>query len=193
MTDADTGELVATGMCVPINLANDMPLPPKGWDWLVNTASAQKGHFSNVVGALSISVPEHHRHRGLARDLIKAMSTLAGLRGCSGVIAPVRPSKKRDYPFAEMSKYIDWKDERGRIFDPWLRSHVAAGGKLIGVCDLSMVIEQPIEFWRAWSTAENLRREGFVPLRGGLAPLYLDHRKGMGSYIEPNVWVWHAV
>jgi acetyltransferase (GNAT) family protein len=192
MTDAETGELVGTGMCVPLNLANDVALPREGWDWIVNTASAQKGRLANVIGALSISVPEHHRHRGLARDLIKSMSVVADLHGCSGVIAPVRPSRKRDYPFIDMAEYVDWNDDRGRIFDPWLRSHVAAGGALRGVCDRSMVVQQPLEFWEDW-TAESLAGDGPVLLKGGLAPLHLDHEKGLGSYIEPNVWVWHAV
>ncbi|MCK9361808.1 GNAT family N-acetyltransferase [Patescibacteria group bacterium] len=193
MTDAETGELVATGMCVPLNLANDAALPREGWDWIVDTASAQKGHFANIIGALSISVPEAHRHRGLARDLVKAMAVVADLHGCSGVIAPVRPSGKTNYPFIEMGEYVAWGDDRGRIFDPWLRSHVAAGGTLRGVCDRSMVVEKPIEFWEDWATVESLSRDGSIPLRGGLAPLRVDHRKGVGSYVEPNVWVWHAV
>ncbi len=192
MTEAETGDLVATGMCVPLNLANDTALPREGWDWIVETASSQKGRFANVVGALSISVPEHQRHRGLARDLVKSMSVVAGLHGCSSVIAPVRPSAKREYPLVDMVEYVDWKDDRGRIFDPWLRSHVAAGGRLSGVCDRSMVVEQPIEFWKDWITPESLGQEGPVRLNGGLAPLYVDHKKGTGSYIEPNVWVLHA-
>lgn len=191
MTEADTGELVATGMCVPLNLPNDKALPREGWDWIVDTASVQKGHFANVIGALSISVPEAQRHRGLARDLITAMSIVARLHGCSGVIAPVRPSAKRDYPFVEMTEYVSWQDDRGRLFDPWLRSHVAAGGVLKGVCDRSMVVEQPIAFWEEWAAVDD-RDEGFIPLRGGLAPLFVDRRNGVGSYVEPNVWVWHA-
>ncbi|MFT3731131.1 MAG: GNAT family N-acetyltransferase [Hyphomicrobium sp.] len=193
MTDAETGELVATGMCVPINLANDIALPREGWDWIVDTASVQKGHFANFIGALSISVPEAHRHRGLARDLVKAMRVVAGLHGCTGVVAPVRPSEKKNHPFVDMKQYVSWRDDRGRIFDPWLRSHVAAGGVLRSVCDRSMVVEQPIEFWKDWAAGESLDRRGMITLKGGLAPLFVDPGKGIGSYIEPNVWVWHAV
>jgi hypothetical protein len=191
MTEAETGELVATGLCVPLNFANDAALPREGWDWIVDTASSQKGGFANVIGALSISVPEHHRHRGLARVMVKSMNAVAEREGCTGVIAPVRPSSKRNHPFVPMEEYVAWKDDRGRIFDPWLRSHVAAGGQIVGVCDRSMVVEQPIEFWKEWAAEESLLRDGYVSLHGGLAPLYIDLQTGICSYVEPNVWVWH--
>jgi len=35
MIDTETGELVATGMCVPLRADLDKPLSPHGWDWIV--------------------------------------------------------------------------------------------------------------------------------------------------------------
>ncbi len=192
MIEQETGELVATGMCVPLRVSSDTALPREGWDWIVDTASAQAGKNANTMGALSISVPEKHRHRGFARDMINAMRALATVKSLSQVIAPVRPSSKCQHPLVSMNDYIAWKDVRGRIFDPWLRSHVAVGGEIVGVCDRSMVVEQPIAFWESW-TASKLDRNEMVPLNGALAPLEIDLGSGVGRYVEPNVWVTHRV
>lgn len=192
MIDLDTGELVATGMCVPLYVDPAQPLPREGWDWIVNTAEAQKRKSPNTVGALSISVPKQHRERGFARDMVSSMRAIAARKYCSRVIAPVRPSAKCEHPYVPMDEYVSWRDRRGRIFDPWLRSHVAAGGEMLGVCDRSMVVEQPIDFWKPW-TQSNLEEDGAVPFKGALVPLEVDHRAGVGRYIEPNVWVTHKI
>ena len=192
MIELESGEMVATGMCVPLHVPDDTVLPREGWDWIVDTAIAQGGSNANTLGALSISVPEQHRHKGFARDMINAMRALAAMKNLSRVIAPVRPSAKCQHPFVPMQQYVGWQDERGRVFDPWLRSHVAVGGNIVGVCDRSMVVEQPIEFWKPW-TRSNLDREGGVPFDGALAPLDVDLSAGVGRYVEPNVWVTHRV
>ena len=192
MIERETGEMVATGMCVPLRVADDTALPREGWDWIVDTAHTQDGKGANVIGALSISVPERHRHRGFARDMINTMRALAVDKKCWGVIAPVRPSAKCEHPFVAMDDYVSWTDGHGRIFDPWLRSHVAVGGKIVGVCDRSMVVEQPIEFWQSW-TEKSLDSDGDVPFEGALSPLQVDRGTGVGRYVEANVWVTHRI
>jgi GNAT superfamily N-acetyltransferase len=192
MVELESQELVATGLCVPLRIADNEPLPGEGWDWIVETAVAQGGRGANAVGALSISVDKGYQSRGVARDMINTMRALAASRRCASVVAPVRPSHKHFYPFVPMAEYITWRDERGRIFDPWVRSHIAVGGELVGVCDRSMVVEQPIEFWRSW-TDSALDEDGIVPLEGALVPLDVDTKAGRARYVEPNVWVRHAV
>lgn len=191
MIELETGEMIATGMCVPLQISDDMPLPQEGWDWIVDTAHAQDGKCSNVLGALSISVPDQHRHRGFARDMINAMRALANMKQLSGVIAPVRPSQKYNHPLVPMDQYVGWVDERGRIFDPWLRSHVAAGGKIAGVCERSMVVEQPLDFWASWAN-NSANHDGTLTVDGALAPIAIDAATGMGRYVEANVWVRHS-
>jgi hypothetical protein len=73
MVELDTGDVVATGLCVPLHIAPGRRLPNEGWDWIVDTAHAQGGRGANVIGALAISVPDEHRHKGLARDMINTM------------------------------------------------------------------------------------------------------------------------
>jgi hypothetical protein len=192
MIELGSGEMVATGMCVPLRVANPAALPREGWDWVVETAAEQNGKGANTIGALSISVPQQHRHRGFARDMINTMRSLAVINKFSGVIAPVRPSSKCRHPLVPMQQYVEWRDERGRIFDPWLRSHVAAGGQVMGVCDRSMVVEQPLEFWQSW-TCSKLDKDGPAALPGGLVPLEIDVGSSVGRYVEPNVWVAHRL
>lgn len=192
MVEEGTGELVATGMCVPLHVNDDTVLPSEGWDWIVDTAVAQDGTRANTIGALSISVPQQHRHRGFARDMINTMRALASLNRFASVIAPVRPSAKTQHPFVPMQDYVGWRDVRGRIFDPWLRSHVAVGGTINGVCERSMVVEQSIDFWRPW-TGHALDQDGHVAFNGALVPLDVDVSAGVGRYVEPNVWVTHRV
>ena len=62
---------------------------------------------------------------------VEEFGKLAVRKGLDGVIAPVRPSEKHRHPFIPMEEYLEWTDEKGRIYDPWLRSHMAAGGKII--------------------------------------------------------------
>lgn len=192
MIELETGDLVATGMCVPLYVPPGQALPRNGWDWIVETAHEQGGRKANTLAALSISVPEQHRHRGLARDMITSMRGLAAMTRVESIIAPVRPSAKSRYPMVPMDDYISWSDPRGRIFDPWLRSHVAVGGRIEGVCDRSMVVEKPLEFWRSWTDAD-LDGPGPVTIEGALVPLQVDHQCGIGRYVEPNVWVRHFV
>ncbi len=192
MMEVESGEMVATGMCVPLRVTGDTALPGDGWDWIVDTAAAQHGRGATMLGALSISVPEVHRSRGFARDMINAMRASAIMQGLGGVIAPVRPSAKCQHPLEAMDRYVAWKDDHGRIYDPWLRSHVAAGGQIQGVCATSMVVEQPICFWEPW-VGSKIGQSGDLTVPGALAPLHINADAGTGRYVEPNVWVVHGV
>ena len=45
--ERETRALVATGMCVPLHVADNTPLPREGWDWLVTTAQAHDTKSAN--------------------------------------------------------------------------------------------------------------------------------------------------
>ncbi len=190
MVELDTGDVVATGLCVPLQIAPGRRLPNEGWDWIVETAHAQDGRDANLIGALAISVPEPYRHKGLARDMINTMRALAVMKSYKGVIAPVRPSSKCEHVDVPMKEYIQWRDSRGRIFDPWLRSHAAVGGQITGVCDRSMVVEKPLEFWKPWTDGP-IGDSPVFNVEGALTPVVVDAQAGVGRYHEPNVWVIH--
>ena len=186
LVDEDTGYPVAVGNCVP--LACDLNnLPPEGWDWIVESAACNGAKRRNALGALAISVPGLHRSKGLARRMIDEFRNLAVRKGLDGVIAPVRPSAKHLHPYIPIDEYLAWTDDKGRLFDPWLRSHAAAGGKIIRPADRSMVVEEPVAFWEMWS-GRKITESGDYKIDGALTPVSIDVELDRGRYIEPNVW-----
>lgn len=190
LVDEATGYPVAVGNCVP--LACDFnDLPPEGWDWIVETAANDRLKPRNALGALAISVPGIHRGKGLARLMIEEFRKLAERKGLDGVIAPVRPSEKHRHPFIPMEEYLSWTDDKGRVFDPWLRSHLAAGGKIVKPAERSMVVEEPVAFWEAW-TGRTFAQTGEYALPGALVPVSINLEAGAGRYVEPNVWFAYA-
>lgn len=192
MVELGSGEVVATGVCVPLHLEANAALPDEGWDWAVETAAQQDGWRANTVSGLTVSVHHSYRNSGLARDVINTMRALAAMNNIANVIIPVRPSEKAAHPFVPMQEYIGWRESRGQIFDPWLRSQIAAGGKIVGVCEKSMVVDQGLDFWQDW-TSDPLDRDGAVTVKGALAPVQVDVSAGTGRYVEPNVWVRHSL
>jgi len=185
LVDEATGYPVAVGNCVPLACDFDN-LPPEGWDWIVETA-ATNGARRNALGALAISVPGIHRGKGLARRMIDEFTRLAARKGLDGVIAPVRPSEKHRHPFISMDAYLEWTDAEGRLFDPWLRSHASAGGRIIKQAARSMVVEEPVAFWEMWS-GRAFASSGEYAVAGALTPVSIDVQHDVGRYVEPNVW-----
>ncbi|MES1198931.1 MAG: transferase [Pseudomonadota bacterium] len=190
LVDLETGYPVAVGTSVPFYREGE-DLPEEGWDWVVEQAGRYTDKAPNTLGGLGISVPRVHRSKGLARLVIAAMRELAIAKGYSAVVIPVRPTSKSRHPDVPMKDYLGWSDEHGRAYDPWLRSHLAAGGKPVGTCSRSMVVEEPLAFWEAW-TGQRFEQSGDFAIDGGLAPLHVDTREQIGRYHEPNVWFRYA-
>ncbi|MGE0595731.1 MAG: transferase [Hyphomonadaceae bacterium] len=190
LVDTETGYPVAVGVCVPFACAGPDQLRPEGWDWIVESAS-RRDVAPNMLGGLGISVPQIHRSKGLARQVIKAMHQIAEDRKLNGVVIPVRPTAKAKHPHVPMSEYIEWKDEAGRAYDPWLRSHLAAGGKVVGTAPRSMVVEEPVAFWETWS-GKQFPDSGEYALPGALTPVSIKLEDDVGRYEEPNVWFAYA-
>lgn len=188
LVDAERGYPVAVANCVPLCSGGE-DLPAEGWDWVVERAAARKpGMKPDVLGALAISVPAIYRAKGYARRMISELLTLAESRGLQGLVAPVRPSLKARHPRVPIEDYITWTDEQGRPYDPWIRSHLAAGGRLVGPCARSMVVDEPIGFWENWAN-RRFERSGLYEVNGGLVPVEIDVDRRHGRYQEPNVWV----
>jgi GNAT superfamily N-acetyltransferase len=190
LVDEETNYPVAVANCVPVDWSSQDDLPPEGWDWLVETA-ARPNRPHKALGALAISVPAIHRSKGYARRMIHALQELAREKGLPSLIAPVRPSAKSRHPWEPIEDYVTWMDGNGRIFDPWLRSHLSAGGRLVGPCKRSMVVEEPLPFWETWAR-RTFDQSGAYTLDGALVPIAIDVEHRIGRYEEPNVWVAYA-
>lgn len=191
LVDDETGYPVAAANSVPLACPQSTDLPPEGWDWVVETAAQTKPGQSNVLGALAISVPAVHRSKGYARMMIRALLDLAAKKGLKGLVAPVRPSAKVLHPWVSINDYITWHDDGGRIYDPWIRSHLSSGGKLVGPCARSMVVDEPLAFWENWSK-KTFETSGDYAIDGALVPVHIDIERRTGRYEEPNVWVVYS-
>ena len=161
LVDEATGYPVAVATCAPIACDDENDLPDEGWDWVVEMAAAS-ARPANTLGALAISVPAVHRANGYARQMIAALLALAARNNLSKLVAPVRPSAKALHPHVAIDDYMTWKAAKGRAFHPWLRSHLAAGGRMLKPCRRSMVVEEPTAFWETWFGARFDRVMGLI-------------------------------
>lgn len=186
----DGDELVAAVNGVPLHLPVNAELPDGFDDVLVRSAGVEPGTCAGpdwVTSLLSISVRTDHRAQDLPLTLLAESQTRAGRRGHRGVLIPLRPTRKTRYQDVPIDTYAGWvRDGTDEPFDPWLRTHVAAGGQVLGTCPRSLVIHQPVRRWKAF-----LAGEGSYQVAGGLAPVQPDGA-GSATYAEPNIWVWHS-
>lgn len=169
-------------------------LPDKGWDWAL-----QQGIKDRTLGlspthqcALQIAIGPDYRGQGISACALEVMKQIGREKGLGGLVAPVRPNRKADYPATTIEDYIGWTTEDGLPFDPWLRVHVRAGGKIIKVCHKSMMITGKVADWEGW-TGMNFPVSGQYEVPGALVPVTIDREADTGRYVEPNVWVCHGL
>jgi GNAT superfamily N-acetyltransferase len=162
--------------------------PPTGWDEAFERGMEAGG--GNVVSLLAISVKPDARGQGVPAILIEAVRGAAREDRKESVIAPVRPTLKDRYPLIPIERYVEWRRDDGSHFDPWIRAHERLGGEILGPCRDSMLIQAPAADWQAW-TGMQFPEDGVYIVPGMLAPL--DVRDGVGTHVEPNVWMRHSV
>jgi GNAT superfamily N-acetyltransferase len=161
---------------------------PSGWDEAFEWGMEAGG--GNVVSLLAISVKPKARGKGLPALLIAEVQRIAREAGHESVIAPVRPTLKDRYPLIPIERYVEWRRDDGSHFDPWIRAHERLGGVIVGPCRDSMLIRAPVADWQEW-TGMQFPEDGVYIVPGMLAPL--EVHEGVGTHVEPNVWMRHAV
>jgi len=189
-------ELVARGFSVPFafNFPDREELPDGGWDEVIRWAheDLQIDRKPTAVSALEISLLPQARGQGNSRLMLEAMKANTRARGFADLFAPVRPSHKHLKPFISMRDYLDEVRADGLPHDPWLRTHVRVGGRIVKVAPYSMTVVGTVAQWSKWAgmTFEN---SGLVAVAGALSPIHVCLEQNYGVYVEPNVWVHHAV
>ena len=182
----DGGELIGEVHALSLPLVGEAL--PTGWDEAFERGMKAGG--GNVVSLLAISVKPKARGKGMPALLIEEVRNTARETGHVSVIAPVRPTLKYRYPLIPIERYVDWRREDGSHFDPWIRTHERLGGVIAAPCPESMLIEAPVADWQEW-TGMRFPEDGTYVVPGMLAPL--EVRDGVGTHIEPNVWMRHPV
>jgi GNAT superfamily N-acetyltransferase len=185
----DGDVLVAEAHAVPTPWDGTVSGLPAGWDdgFAAGMTSADT---PGALMALAISVLPEQQGRRLSSRMIQAMCDRARTAALPAVIAPVRPTWKERYPLVPIERYMAWRRDDGTHFDPWLRLHERVGGRIVAAAAASMTITAPAAEGGEW-TGLALPGDGDHILPGGLAPLSV--RDGIGTHVEPNVWVVHRV
>jgi GNAT superfamily N-acetyltransferase len=169
-------------------------LPDTGWDGVIRWAHEDRvlGRATNVLSALEITLLPSLRGQGASSFVLRAMSDHARALGYRDLFVPVRPNAKHLEPLTPMREYVTrvWAD--GLPSDPWLRVHVRAGGKIVKVAPVSMVISGTIADWSAWTNTE-FGYSGQHAVTGALVPVHMSLEHDHGVYVEPNVWVHHTL
>jgi hypothetical protein len=102
----------------------------------------------------------------------------------------VRPTLKERYPLIPIERYLEWRREDGSHFDPWIRIHERVGGEVVAPAPESMLMRAPVADWEEW-TGMRFPSDGEYVFPGALATLVVED--GVGTHVEPNVWIKHAV
>jgi hypothetical protein len=184
----DGDELVAELHSVPTAWDGTDADLPSGWDEAFVRAFAS-GRTPDVLCALAISVRPERQGSRLSGLMVNAMRAAAAAGGLRELIAPVRPTRKADYPLILIERYASWRRSDGSHFDPWLRVHERVGGVIAAPAPESMTIEAPVPDWEEW-TGMDFPDDGDYVFPGALAPLHV--RDGVGRHVEPNVWMRHT-
>ena len=185
----DGDELVAEGHSLPVPWDGSVAGLPRGWDEAFELGMTSEER-PTALSALVISVHPGRQGQGLAARMIEAFRDAARGEGLQDVIAPVRPTWKQRYPLIPIERYMAWRQDDGRHFDPWLRVHERVGGEIVAPAPESMLIEAPVTEWETW-TGMRFPEDGTYVFPGALAPL--EVRGGVGRHVEPNVWVRHRL
>ena len=189
-------DVVARGFSVPFafNVPGREELPDGGWDDVIRWAHQDLNlqRRPTAVSALEINLLPQARSRGHSRRMIEAMKANTRAHGFTDLFAPVRPNEKHLQPFTPIKEYLARLRADGLPQDAWLRTHVRVGGRIVKIAPYAMTIVGSVAQWSKW-TKMTFETSGAVPVAGALSPVHICLEQDYGVYVEPNVWVHHAV
>lgn len=189
-----SGAIIACGNSVPFVWDGTVAGLPSGWDDVLErgVADHQAGRAPNTLSALAAMIDPARRGGGISAEVIRTMRRIAKGQGLGALVAPVRPSLKSRYPLTPIEQYVTWKTPDGLPFDPWLRVHARLGARLLAVAPASMTISGTVAEWERWAGMA-LPASGQHIVPEALVPLQVDREADRAVYVEPNVWMLHAL
>ncbi len=190
----DDAKLLGIGNSIPLYWNQSVEkLPTEGLDWAMEKANAdfKKKLVPNTLVGIQILINPEYQGHGLSYKMIEIMKKIAFSKNIDNIALPVRPTLKSKYPLISMNDYIHWKNKDGLPFDSWIRVHIKAGGKIVGICSKSMQISGTIAEWESWTNLK-IQTSGEYIVDKALAPVRMDIEKDIGKYIEPNVWIVYS-
>lgn len=184
-------ELVAACWGVPIQWDGRVIDLPAGYSGTLTRALIDHGPAQvNTLVLCGAQVRNGRTGAGLATELLRTMLIVATQHGLAHVVAPLRLTGKHRYPLTPIAQYAAWTRPDGTAFDPWLRTHLALGARVIASVDVSQEFVGSCAQWQQWA-ALAMPETGDYLVPDALAPLHLDRQADRGTLAEPGVWVQH--
>jgi hypothetical protein len=189
----ESGTALAAGHTIPFAWDGTAEGLPAGWDAVLEQgfSDGEQGRTPTALCGLSIVIAPGVQGRGLSESMARAMKELTARHGLGDLVIPLRPSLKSRYPFVPMEEYLQWKQEDGAPFDPWLRIHRRLGARVVSLAPRSMVITETVGKWEEW-TGMRFPASGEYAVPGALNPIIIDCEGDLGRYEEPNIWILYA-
>jgi GNAT superfamily N-acetyltransferase len=185
LVDTDAKETIGYACTLPVRW--DGVPQPRGIDWAMSNGTA--GEPTTLCSIVAGVVPAY-RGQGLGGVILGRVVGLAAAHGFDCVIAPVRPTRKENYPLIPIERYVMWRREDGFMYDPWLRTHERMGAELLEPAPRSLTITGSREEWEEWTNLQ-YPEDGDYIVPGALMPVRFQD--GRGTYAEPNVWMRHPI
>ena len=164
-------------------------LPDEGWDWLVERGieGFEKNIKPNCIGGLQIIVSKKYLGKGYSKRLVAEGKKIKEKLGFDNFIIPIRPTFKSQFPEMDMNAYIDFK-KGGKLYDPWIRTHLSSGAKVIKVCPNAMYIHGSIAYWEDL-IGKKINTSGQYAVEGALNLVSMNLENDIGEYHEDNIWI----
>ena len=170
----------------------DEELPENGWDYALGMGfRPEMPGAATAVCLIEARIHPDLAGTGLGGDMLMAARDNAAALGHAHLLAPIRPTRKHLEPDAPIEEYVQRARPDGTPFDPWLRSHLRLGGRLVRICHSAMTIAGSLAEWREW-TGLPFDTSGTVHVEGALNPVHVSVEQNYAVYVEPNVWIHHS-
>ena len=189
----DGGRLIGKVNAIPFVWdGTDDDLPERGWEAVMERGFAdhRRGRSPTAVSLLEARVVTDRQGTGFSTVLLQAALDNMARFGLTDLFGSVRPTRKHLSPDLAMTDYVRRTRPDGLPEDPWLRTHVRMGARIVKVCPLAMTIPGTLASWREW-TGLPFDISGPVYVEGGLNPVLCDVAHDHAVYIEANVWMHH--
>lgn len=163
-----------------------------GWSSAIQQGVESVGNQdTNTLVALAALVAPEERGQKLSTVLLNKIKEHAAAEGMKRCIIPLRVTGKSRYPEMSFDEYALSKTPDGKPLDPWLRVHIEAGARVIGIAHHSQKIVASSQQWETWLNRPFKCKGEYS--HSSLHSLLTINSEGKGVYEEPCIWVEHPL
>lgn len=186
----DKDQVIGLINCIPFYWNDDLrKLPREGWDWMLikGINDYESVVKPNSLGGLQIILEKNHLGIGICKVIIEREKWHVRNLSFDHFVKPIRPTFKRMHPNMPMVEYMTFM-QNGKIYDPWIRTHLKSGTGILNVCDKAMHVFDDLSFWND-IMQKDFTTTGTYLVKGALNPVHIDVEADYGEYYEDNIWI----